>query len=73
MALIFCDEACIYQTDGCCRLECAAAASNRTDNGCIHCISPGELFSGLSEQQQHPLSSSPRQALSQRQAAVQAP
>lgn len=55
MSMIFCDENCIYQREGNCILECAAAVTNSSESGCMHRIRPAELLTAVEQdRQQHP-------------------
>ena len=60
MTMIFCDENCIYQKDGCCQLECASAVTNLSSSGCMHRIAPDELSLAAKEHRPHPVSSVPQ-------------
>ncbi|MBR2176879.1 MAG: hypothetical protein IJ861_08035 [Clostridia bacterium] len=52
MTLISCDEKCIYQSDGYCKLDMTAAVTNCTDSGCMHRIQPDNSPTVLQEPQQ---------------------
>ncbi len=51
MTLIQCDENCIYQNNGYCRLDTPSAVTNSTADGCMHKVSapepqPHHVYSG---------------------------
>lgn len=53
MTMIFCDEKCIYQSEGCCMLEFPSAVTNCDGIGCIHRVQDDGI--SRSAQQQHPV------------------
>ncbi len=54
MTLIPCSERCIHQAEGMCTLDAAAAATDLSGSGCIHCVRPESPIRMLNRPERKP-------------------